>query len=238
MPRLAALVLATLVSYPLGLAIGQPWLLPVLNAAPAYVVMARRLLRGDRRGAVAAMWVWAAALAVFGTVTFALWPSAVDRMVIHGPEYRDEMFTWIRTGKGTESTPALFVPQHATHLALFVVACLATASTASITMGAALMNYMSFYVASLARAGAPGWAVVFLGWQPWAICRVAAFSTLGAVLGEPLIARLAGRPYAGLRSARPYLAGAGLLLIADVVLKTALAPSWGRWLGGLLPAGR
>jgi hypothetical protein len=235
MARTTALLLATLVSYPLGLALGSPWLLPVLNAAPAYVTMAALLLRGDRRGAVAAMLAWAAGLALFGTTCFALWPAPVDAMVIHGPEYRDEMFAWIRTGIGRESSPRSFVPQHATHLALFVAACLATASTLSIAMGAVLMNYMSFYVASLARAGAPVWAVVLLGWQPWALCRVAAFSTLGAILGEPLILRLGGRRHPGLAAARPYLIAAGALLLADVALKAALAPRWGLWLRTVLP---
>ena len=237
MARLPALLLATVLSYPLGLALGQVWLLPLLNAAPAYVAMAALLLRGERRGAVVAMLAWAAALAVSGTACFALWPSPVDRLVIHGPEYRDEMFAWIRTGQGTESSPRLFIPQHAAHLGLFVAASLATGSALSIAMGAVLMNYMSFYVASLARAGAPAWAVVFLGWQPWAICRVAAFSTLGAVLGEPLILRIAGRRYAGLAAARPWLLAAGAALLADVALKAVLAPWWGLWLRKVLPAG-
>jgi hypothetical protein len=104
-------------------------------------------------------------------------------------------------------------------------------------MGAVLMNYMSFYASSLARAGAPHWAVVFLGWQPWAICRVTAFCTLGAVLGEPLILRIAGRRYPGLGTARPYLAAAAAALLTDVALKAALAPHWGFWLRKVLPAG-
>jgi hypothetical protein len=237
MARLPALLLATVLSYPLGLALGQPWLLPLLNAAPAYAAMAALLLRGDRRGAVLAMLAWAAALAVSATASFALWPSPVDRLVIHGPAYRDEMFAWIRTGQGTESSPRLFIPQHAAHLGLFVAASLATGSVLSIAMGAVLMNYMAFYVASLARAGAPVWAVVFLGWQPWAICRIAAFSTLGAVLGEPLILRMAGRRHAGLAAARPWLVAAGASLLADVALKAALAPQWGLWLRKVLPAG-
>ena len=237
MARLPALLLATVLSYPLGLALGRAWLLPLLNTAPAYVAMAALLLRGDRRGAVVAMLCWAAALALSGTACFALWPSPVDRLVIHGPEYRDEMFAWIRTGQGTESSPRLFVPQHAAHLGLFVAASLVTGSALSIAMGAVLMNYMSFYVASLARAGAPAWAVVFLGWQPWAICRVAAFCTLGAVLGEPLILRIAGRRYPGPAVARPWLVAAAAALLADVALKAALAPQWGLWLRKVLPAG-
>jgi len=235
MARVFALILATFLSYPIGLALARPWLLPLLNALPAWALMAALLLQGRRRAAVVAMLSWAAAMAVAGTASFACWPRAVDAVVIHGPAYRDEMFAWIRTGAGTESTPSRFIPQHATHLALFVAASLATASVASIAMGAVLMNYMSFYVASLSRAGTPAWAVVFLGWQPWALCRVAAFAMLGAVLAEPLLLRVGRRPYAGLRAARPYLQAAAILLLADVAIKAALAPRWGEMLRRVLP---
>ena len=238
MARVCVLLLATAASYPIGLALGLPWLLPLLNCAPAWMLMTALLLRGERRAAVLAMLAWAAAMAACGVTAFALWPRPVDAVVIHGPAYRDEMFAWIRTGIGTESSPRRFLPQHATHLALFVATSLATASVLSIAMGAVLMNYMSFYVASLARAGAPAWAVVFLGWQPWALCRVAAFAILGAVLAEPVLFRLARRPHPGLRAARPYLLAAAAALLADVALKAALAPWWGAWLRGLLPGSR
>ncbi|HEU0091379.1 MAG TPA: hypothetical protein VFS78_04665 [Vicinamibacteria bacterium] len=227
-------VLAAVVSYPLGLALGVPWLLPVLNAAPAYMAMVLLLRRGDQGQAVIVMLAWAAALAVAGTVTFTLWPHPPGALVLHGPEYRDEMFAWIRTGAGTEGSPRLFVPQHALHLAAFVVSCLFTASALSITMGAVLMNYMGFYVASLARAGAPLWAVVLLGWQPWAIARVAAFSVLGVVLAQPLLRRLRPTDAPAPSSARLMIA-AGAALVVDVVLKALLAPLWGGWLRAVLP---
>jgi hypothetical protein len=233
MRELLLIVAAAAASYPVGLALGQAWLLPLLNAAPAYAVMIARLGRGDRRGAVVAMLVWAATLALFGTLAFALWPSAPDAMVLNGPAYRDEMLGWIRTGEGSEGSLRLFLPQHLLHLALFVVLSLATASAVSIVMGAVLMNYMDFYVASLARAGAPVWAVVVLGWQPWALCRVASFCTLGAVLAEPLLRRL--RRTASTGVVRPYLLAAAAGILADWILKAALAPRWGLWLRALLP---
>jgi energy-converting hydrogenase Eha subunit E len=227
------LVAATLVSYPLGLGLGQPFLLPLLNSAPAYLVMVRLLRAGDRGGAVFGMLVWAAAAALFGTLAFRLWPTPPDALVLNGPAYRDEMVSWIRTGVGAEGSPRLFLPQHLLHLAAFVALSLLTASAASILMGAVFMNFMAFYVASLDRLGAPGWAVVLLGWQPWAICRVAAFCVLGAVLAEPLLFRL--RPYPRRGSARPYLLWAGGGILADWLLKAALAPGWGLWLRRLLP---
>jgi len=227
-------VLLAVLSYPLGLALGVPALLPVLNAAPAYGAMVLLLRRGELRRAVVVMLVWAAALAVTGTLTFATWPQPPDALILHGPEYREEMFAWIRTGAGTEGSPRAFIPQHALHLGAFVVLSLLTASALSITMGAVLMNYMDFYVASLARAGAPLWAVVLLGWQPWAMARVAAFSTLGVVLAQPLLRRVA--PGVATRSAaRPFVIAAATLLLLDVALKTILAPTWGRILRGVLP---
>jgi hypothetical protein len=232
--RLALLVLTTLASYPVGLAIGHPWLLPALNTLPAYLTMVALLRRGERRRAVVAMLVWAVALAIGGTVCFAAWPRPVDAIVLNGARYREEMFAWILTGIGREGMPSRFLPQHIGHLAGFVALSLATASALSITLGAVLMNFMSFYVASLWRAGVPGWAVVLLGWQPWAICRVAAFCTLGVVLSEPLLSRLLKYPYAGLRASRPYLLAAAAGILADWILKAALAPAWGAWLRPLL----
>jgi hypothetical protein len=181
------------------------------------------------------MLVWATALAVLGTASFALWPEPADAVVLNGPQYRDEMFRWIRTGEGREGNLGGFLPQHLLHLAAFLALSLATASAASILMGAVLMNYMSFYVASLAWAGAPGWAVVLLGWQPWALCRVAAFCVLGAVLAEPLLSRVFLYSYPGPGAVRRYLVWAGLGILADVVLKTALAPVWRAELAAVLP---
>ena len=232
--RLGLLVLATLASYPVGLAFGHPCLLPALNTLPAYLTMVGLLRRQERRTAVVAMLVWAVALAVGGTVSFALWPWPVDAAVLNGPAYREEMFSWILTGIGREGSPSRFLPQHLGHLAGFVVVSLASASALSITMGAVLMNFMSFYVASLVRAGVPPWAVLLLGWQPWAICRVAAFCTLGVVLSEPLLSRVLKYRYEGWPAARPYVIAAAGGILADWILKAVLAPTWGLWLRPLL----
>jgi hypothetical protein len=234
---LAVLLVATLVSYPLGLAIGQPLLLPALNALPAYIVLVHRLRKGERGGAVRAMLWWALALALVGTLAFSFWPSPLDGVVLNGPGYREEMFRWIRTGVGREGSPRLFLPQHLLHLAAFVAIGLASVSAGAILMGALLMNQMSFYVASLAKAGVPGWAVVFLGWQPWAISRVAAFATLGVLLAEPLLFRLYPAARARLKGSKgaAYVMAAMTGILVDWFLKALLAPLWGRWLRGLLP---
>ena len=209
-------------------------LLPVLNTAAAYAAMVVLLRRGRRREAVVLMLAWAVMLAVAATVTFTMWPAAPDALVLNGPAYRDEIFHWIRTGEGREGRPAEFIPQHVLHLAAFVVLSLATASAASMVLGAALMNYMGFYVASLARSGVPPMTVLLLGWQPWAICRIAAFVILGVVLAEPLLSRIRPYRYEGLRAARPFVAAAAAGIAMDWILKAALADQWRGWLASHL----
>src|SRR5205814_676281 len=132
-------------------------------------------------------------------------------------------------------TPRLFLPQHIQHLAAFVVLALVSASAAAILMGAVLMNYMAYYVASLARAGVPTWAVVLLGWQPWAIVRIAAFCAFGVVCAEPLLSLVLRRSYVRVGSARPIAIAAIVGILADWTLKATLAPQWGLWLRRLLP---
>jgi len=224
---LAAALLATALSYPLGLGLGNAWLLPILNTAPGYLLMAARLRAGDRPGAVRAVLLWAATLAVCGTLSFAVWPSDPARLILNGAAYKAEMFGWICSGAGGEGSWRLFLPEHLLHLAAFVALSLASASVLSILFGAVLMNYMSFYVASLARAGLPAGVVLLLGWQPWAVCRVAAFCILGSVLAVPLLRRVRPGRFAELLPSRPYVVAACLGIAADWLLKAALAPSWG-----------
>lgn len=224
-------------SYPLGLAIEPRYLLPLLNALPAWWLMARRLRAGDLRGAVLLMLVFPLALAFIGTLSLALWPTpdGLIPAVFNAQEYREEMFQWIRTGVGTEGEWRLFLPMHVTHLIAFVVVSLLTGSLVSITGGAVLTNYMDGYVASIHRAGAPLWATIFFGWQPWAICRVAAFCILGVVLAEPVLSRAFDYKARAWSETRPFVMTAAVLILADWVLKAALAPTWGRILHDALP---
>jgi hypothetical protein len=231
------LLLATAVSFPLGLALGQAWLLPVLNALPVYLVLVHRLRKGERGGAVrTAIW-WAGTLALVGTACLAVWPGETGRLVLGGPEYLDRMLTWLRSGEGTEGSLSLFLPRQLLQLALFAVLSLATASALAIAMGAVMLNYMSFYVAGLLKAGAPLWGVTVLGWQPWTISRLAAFCTLGVVLAEPLLLRLSSSAREKLNPVgrAPYYVAALSGIVAGWILQAALAPLWARWLRALLP---
>jgi len=217
----------------LGFRLGIPWLLPVLNAAPAWAVMALSIRRGKRAETVALMLLWAAALGAATTILCAADPfGTASAAVLHGPAYADEMRAWIATGAGCESEPSCFVPRHLLHAGAFVALALLTAGAGAILMGSVLMNYMAFYVGTLAAASAAPGTVAILGWHPWSVVRIAAFVTLGVILAEPLLGRLGGRPSPPGRS-RWLVAGAGGL-VADMVIKALLAPSWAALLRGWL----
>jgi hypothetical protein len=224
-----ALVVATAASYGVGWAVGAPPLVPVFNTLASYPFMVLALKRGDVRLAVARMLLWALTMAVCAT-TLAYWrPWQAGQVFANGANYRQEMFTWVMTGRGPESSPAQFLPAHLRDLAVFVVAALVSGGLGAMAMGAALMNFMGTYVGSLAAASRHPVATVFLAWHPWSVIRIVSFVTIGVVLAVPLVSRvLHCREDLNERARLLTWATAGL--VADVVLKTLLAPAWQRLL--------
>lgn len=161
------------------------------------------------------------------------YPATAAKSVIHGEAYVQEMFHWIKTGEGPEGNPVQFVPQHLLHFVIFAVLSLLTGSVLSLLMGAMLMNYMSFYVATVINASHDKVLGSLMGWHPWSIIRVAAFVLLGVILAEPMICKVNKLDYEYASARRFYwIALHGLVL--DVLLKTFLAPWWGLELRRLL----
>lgn len=235
--RLALVALAAILGTAAGLASGAPWLLPLLDALPAWLIMMSALRRGRRASAVGLMLWWALWLAL-SVVTATLWfPQRAAAVVYNGAAYRDEMLDWLATGVGRESDPSAFIPQHLIHAVIFCVLSLASASMLSILMGAVLMNYMSFYVGDLiARcSGSPSQALaVALAWNPWSMIRVVAFIVLGVVLAEPLLSRLPAARVPVIAGRGRWLAAGLAGLALDLILKTLLAPLWPGLLAGCL----
>jgi hypothetical protein len=227
--KAGAVVVATITSYAISLAIGMPVLVPVLNTLASYPFMVAALRRGRSREALALMIVWAITMGVCATLVAYAAPWRAGAIFLRGDTYREEMFAWVMTGRGAESTPSEFIPQQAGHAVLFVVLALATAGTLAMPMGAVLMNYMGTYVGSLAAASKHPAAAMLLGWHPWAIVRVASFVGLGVVLSAVLLSRVLGFQ-ADWRFGRRVIVFATCGLVVDVALKAAFAPSWQRLL--------
>lgn len=233
MPGFLAVAGLTVVSSLLGFALNIRWLLPVLNALPAYVFLVAALRKGCRGRATGLMICWAITLAVTNIWLSIHWGARAEALILNAPQYRDEMLGWLQTGAGRESTPTLFIPQHLLHTTIFCVLALLTAGAASLVMGAMLMNYMSFYVGDLitrCAAGGDFSTALLFGWNPWSMVRIVSFIILGVVLAEPFLTRFSGHWPASRTRVRWLFFGLGGLVL-DVVLKSLLAPVWPPLLG-------
>jgi hypothetical protein len=223
------LVFGTLLSYALGWAIGVPALLPVLNTAASFPLMVLALRRGDLRLAVARMLLWALTMGVAATLLSYARPVQTGLLFVRAPSYRTEMFTWVASGVGPESTPSQFIPQQAGHAALFSGLALASGGILAMPMGAVLMNYMGHYVGTLAESSARPMLTLLLAWHPWAVIRIVSFVVIGVVLSAPLLSRLF-RFRVDWTLGRALLTAAAVGLVVDIVLKAVLAPAWQRLL--------
>jgi hypothetical protein len=224
-----AIVAATGLSYAIGWAIGVPVLLPLLNTAASLPFMVLALRRGDVRLAVSRMLLWALTMSVTATLWSYARPSESGALFLRGESYRTEMFAWVVTGRGAESTPSQFIPQQVGHTALFAGLALATGGALAMPMGAILVNDMGHYVGTLAAASRHPAMTVVLAWHPWAVIRVISFVVIGVVLSMPLLSRI-GRFRADWVAARTLLLWACAGLAADIMLKALLAPTWQRLL--------
>ena len=96
-------------------------------------------------------------------------------------------------------------------------------------MGAVLMNYMGHYVGTLAAASRRPALTMLIAWHPWSVIRVISFVVIGVVLSAPLLSRI-GTFRVDRTAARTLLLWAGAGLIADIVMKALIAPTWQRLL--------
>jgi hypothetical protein len=223
------IVLATAASYAVGWLVGVPAVVPVLNTAASFPFLVAALRHGDVRVAIARMLVWALALGVSATLLSYARPSLTDTMFLRGAAYRAEMFAWVMTGHGAESTPSQFIPEQLAHAGLFSALALASGGVLAMPMGAILMNYMGHYVGTLAAASARPALTMLLGWHPWAVVRIVSFVVIGVVLSAPVLSRLGGFAIDWRTARRPAaLACAGLAI--DIAMKAMLAPAWHRLL--------
>jgi hypothetical protein len=219
----------TIASYAVGWLLGVAAVLPILNTLASFPFMVAALRQGDLRLAVARMLLWALTMGVVATLGSYARPEQTGALFVRSESYRVEMFAWVATGQGAESTPSKFIPQQIGHAALFSALAVASGAAAAMPMGAVLMNYMGHYVGTLAAASRRPALTMLLAWHPWAVIRVISFVIIGVVLAVPLLSRL-GHVVIDRAEARTLLAWAFAGLVVDIILKAALAPTWQRLL--------
>jgi hypothetical protein len=213
-------LVATIPSYGL-------WALPLWAPLTVYFAFAARVRRGDYEAAWQVAMVWAALLSLGVILLVELWPAAAAAGILRGEPYRQEMFGWIATGAAPENDWRLFLPVHLAHLGLFLLLTWVSGGYLGLVLGAALVGWMSYFVGSFAVASGHPVLGAAAAWVPWSVLRVFAFVLLGALFARPFLLRRLW-PFGRKEVRLLALAAAGL--VADVVVKMALAPSYGVWL--------
>jgi len=203
------------------------WLLPVVAPLTVYPAFAARVRRGDYEAAWQLAISWATLLSLGVILLAELWPAAAAAGILRGETYRAEMFGWIATGAAPENDWRQFLPVHLEHLALFLLLTWVSGGYLGLSLGAALVGYMSYFVGCFALASGHPVTGAVVAWVPWSVLRVVAFVLLGAVFSRPLLIR---RPWPFTRREVRLMGLAAAGLVADVLIKATLAPTYGLWL--------
>jgi hypothetical protein len=210
------------------------WTWPLLMAAAFYPLFAGPARRGELGRAIGLALIWAASASVGTWISISIVGlEEIGPRIVRGPEYAAEMLQWVETGVGEEGSPSRFLPVHARHYSIFLVASLLSAGFAGLAFGTVLLNYMNFYVASLAEASSAG--AYAIGWPVWAMVRVVGFIAGASALTHVFYARgLKRAPFRAATVRRWLIVSIGLV-VTDAVLKTLLAETWRGWLVNLFP---
>jgi hypothetical protein len=228
---LAATLLMPLLLAPLP---GGRFLLPLVAPLTCYPGFLARVRERDHFAAWRFAMLWAALLSAGVILLTSVWPEAAARGIWRGEDYRREMFDWIATGLGRENDWRQFLPLHLAHLGLFLALTWVSAGYLGLVLGAALLDYMNYFVASYAQASGHPLAGLVVAWVPWSLLRVMAFVLLGSLFARPLIERRLW-PFARWEVRLMALAAAAWL--ADLLLKATMAPAYGRFLRSLVSGG-
>ncbi|MGH7149128.1 MAG: hypothetical protein ACREIU_00445 [Planctomycetota bacterium] len=207
----------------LGLLLGNRWLLPLLPVALGYPLFLGAVREGRRGRAIGLMLLWAVATSLPVILASRADPSGTEPAILRGREYREEMFSWIRTGVGKESDPARFLPEHALHFASFALLAYFSAGAGALALGAVLLDYMNFYVGALLAAAAHPAAVAPFAWPIYAVVRAVGYVVCATALTT---LKLRGSDPTDRRLSLRLLALGFALVLVDALLKAVLAPWW------------
>ena len=211
---------------------GGLWALPLLAPLTLWFSFRERVRERDYLGAWTLGMAWTVLLSAGVILLVLYWPEAARAGILHGEEYRREMFGWISTGVAPENQPRAFIPQHLLHLAVFLVLTWLSAGYLGLALGAALVGYMSYFVGSYAAASGHPLLGSAIAWVPWSVVRVAAFVLLGSLFARPLLVKQAW-PFERWEARLMALALAGLLV--DILIKSFFAPVYGVFLRQMAP---
>ena len=205
---------------------------PLLAAIAGYFPFLLEAQNSFFRGYMLLLW-WTLILSVI-----VLWFSMKDAdkmmpLIWRSQEYTGSMMRWIDTGELPEGRPGRVLLFHLKQTAIYCLLAALSANFLALVLGAALLNYMNYYVAMYLRRTGGRVHGAFLAWNPWSVIRVLGFLYLGIVVSTPALWLLIPVPWRlSLRLLIPGIA----CLVLDVVLKIALSKTWSNRLQAQLHA--
>ncbi len=222
----ALAVAAGVVSAMLGVFLARynPWLLPLTMTLFIYPIFVLDLRLKASWKAVAHVLLWALASSVVIASYSYFFPEQAGATVIKGREYFNEMLHWIYTGQGPEGDPNLFLKPKFIELGAFISLTALTGGFAGLFLGSYLLNYMNFYVGTLATmvSGIKLPILLVFSWPIYAILRVIGYVNLGVYFSVPLL-RIFKIVHLKEKDVREHLI-IGLTLVAfDFILKATIA---------------
>jgi hypothetical protein len=220
------ILLLVFIPFSIGYFIGNKFILPLLTAIPAGLVLIRHIKNGRITIAVLDMIVYVLWLSVIGIALMYFFPAKAASVVMNGDKYLAEMYPWLCGAMSKEGTPAQFIPEHLLHMAIVAVASLISAGVISLIFGTILMNYMNYYVSWLMLNSSQPLLMAVIGWHPWSICRVISFIILGCVCAVPILKGLRGHEKSDYRKYIIMIVAAIAFEVLDIVLKTYIGSGW------------
>lgn len=211
------MIACTYLAFVLAVWTEKKWALPLLTACASYFPFLIEVRVSVLRG----FWLvltWSVLLSSLVLFFSFRNPERMRKAIWRGDSYTEAMFGWIKTGKLPEGNTVSILLFHLRQTILYCVLAFASANFLSLLLGAALLNYMNFYVSQLALRSKRRVRAFVIGWNPWSVIRVVAFLWLGIVFSLPLL------------SPRDFTFGAmlpGIIgVILDVTLKILLSAYW------------
>jgi hypothetical protein len=147
-------------------------------------------------------------------------------------EYTESMMRWVETGQLPEGRPINVILFHLKQTAIYCVVAALSANFFALVLGAALLNYMNFYVATFIRDSGYKPQVLFVAWNPWSVIRVIGFLYLGVIVSTPALWLLIPVPW---RLRFSLLVPGIVCILLDVVLKITMSEAWSKRLKMEIP---
>jgi len=224
--------LAAVISQFAGMTL-HPLLVPLSQAALIFPLFLHYIQSNRPKQNFKLMVFWSLCMTLSSIGLTLRFSELARREYLLATKYKTEMFRWVETGVGPEGDYRLFLPQHLVQLGILFVTALVSGGFLALVLGAALLNYMSYYVGCLILSASTKWPLLLVGWPPYAILRVLGYIMLAIACAHHFYYRLLHYPIDRVLMRR--FLYYGLMLVAlDVLIKSLFAESWRRLLKALL----